>query len=156
MSVCKLRLRAHTRSWLTERSEGLRGAPMSRIQIGNLVATFAFVASAMLQLNDPDPIAWVALYLAAAGACIAWHRGHAETKILTTFGAMTLLWAIGIVSLTELDVGLWQAVSDWQMKEGGSEEIREIGGLLLVTVWMIVLARQPHEPPREVLADTQH
>jgi hypothetical protein len=32
-----------------------------------MLALFAF--SAVLQLNDPDPIAWVAVYAAAAAVC---------------------------------------------------------------------------------------
>ena len=34
----------------------------------------AFAASAMLQLNDPDPMAWIGIYILALGGCVGWHR----------------------------------------------------------------------------------
>ena len=35
----------------------------------NAVVSLLFVVSAVLQLNDPDPLAWVLIYLGAALAC---------------------------------------------------------------------------------------
>lgn len=39
------------------------------MKIFNLFLTALFVVSAALQLNDPDPLFWISLYLAAAVIC---------------------------------------------------------------------------------------
>ncbi len=120
----------------------------------NGVFGLLFVFSAALQYNDPDPWGWAAVYLWAAGACIAWERGGlgpaapgrgpGGTPLKRARGLHPVWWALPGVCLTwsgtilagmTLQVPLAQALTDWGMHTAGSEEAREIGGLWIVAAW---------------------
>lgn len=107
--------------------------------IFNSLFLLAYVASALVQFNDPDPWAWVAIYLAAAGMCIAWLRRRLPRWYPAVLVVTCLLWmgsllpsVVGQVSPSEL----FESIS---MKTRSVEEAREIGGLALVAVWAAVL-----------------
>ena len=105
----------------------------------NVLFLVAFLASAAVQLNDPDPARWIALYLAAAGACGLRLAGKPWRLPAGVVLAVAGGWGATLAG------ELWgqpvdaHALTDWQMKAGGSEELREAGGLFLVSVWMFVL-----------------
>lgn len=108
----------------------------------NRVMAFLFLVSVLLQLNDPDPWTWMPLYGAAAATCVAADRGRLDPRFAVALAGISLLWAVRIVLALHLDVPLLTALTDWGMHSGGSEESREAGGLLLVALWMLVLARR--------------
>jgi hypothetical protein len=102
----------------------------------SLTAVFAVlcVISAGLQYNDPDPIRWAALYLAAgATAVVALVRPRLWwTALAVALGAAAwaaLLWS-GVVTHVEPS-DLWRKMSE---KGGKVEELREAGGLSIVFV----------------------
>jgi hypothetical protein len=107
----------------------------------NGLMVLAFVVSAVVQCNDPDPIPWMLMYTAAAGLCVGWARGRVSRRWLAGASVAALLAALAVLSAAPAGVHVWSAMWDWQMKESGSEIIRETGGLLLVAMWMAVLAR---------------
>ena len=101
-----------------------------------------FSLSAIVQLNDPDPLAWVAVYAACALTCLLaitqyWHR------IVSTIVFMVcVLWAITIASGIHADSSVidWSEVfSSMEMKSAQTEMVREFGGLLIAAAWMLVL-----------------
>lgn len=101
-----------------------------------LTAVFVVLCatSAALQYNDPDPLRWVALYLAAGAAALAtlvrprlWWLSLAVAAIAVTWAV--LLWA-GVARYVEVS-DLWRKMSE---KGGKVEEMREAGGLSLVVV----------------------
>lgn len=103
-----------------------------------LVSTSLFALlcaiSAALQYNDPDPVRWIVLYLAAGvAAVIAWARPAAWiAPLLVAVVAIAwaaLLWA-GVVGTVETS-DLWKKMSE---KGGKVEEMREAGGLSLVVI----------------------
>jgi hypothetical protein len=106
----------------------------------NGVFALAFTLSALLQYNDADWMRWVAVYVAALGACFAWDVGWAVRANAAVIGAVALGWAVVIARGMTLLVPLSVAITDWGMHTQGSEDVREIGGLLIVTAWMAVIA----------------
>ena len=87
------------------------------------------------------------LYAAGLAACVAWERRRlprlAAAALALAAGAWALAWALA----ARLDAPVGEALTDWQMHAGGSEELREALGLALVAGWSAVLARRPRPPP---------
>ena len=109
------------------------------MKVANIVMALLFIFSLIVQYNDPDPARWMAVYGAAALACLWAVRGNLPR------------WLPGLVALAALTwIGLWfprvlGKVGFGEMfKEAGMatlaiEEGRELIGLLLVAIWMVVL-----------------
>lgn len=100
-----------------------------------MAALYAF--SAALQYNDPDPLRWVAIYLAAAVGAAALPSRRWAIPFSLVVAAAALLWAAvltpeiwGRVGFTDL----WRKMSE----KGGAVEVeREIGGLVIVVGWLV-------------------
>lgn len=100
-----------------------------------------FVLAAALQYNDPDPYAWAALYLAAAGVSFAtlwlpdaW-KMPASVAVVAFIWAATLAPAVTRTSFPDL-------FQSWEMMSTEMEEGREFLGLLLVGAWTAYLAQR--------------
>lgn len=105
----------------------------------NRVMAVLFLASAALQWNDPDPARWVAVYLAAAAACLLSGRTRLAGAVAGLTGGAAILWASllypevwGVVAPADL-------FESMQAKDGRVEVAREAGGLTIVAAWMVVL-----------------
>ena len=106
----------------------------------NGVMLVVFAVSAVLQLNDPDPVSWVALYGAAAlisGLEIRRRAGRLYPALL----AVTALgWAATISPRVLGKVPFREMFAEFEMKSVPVEEAREMYGLLIVAVWMAAVA----------------
>lgn len=108
----------------------------------------AFVASLLVQHNDPDPLPWMAVYGAAAVTCVVWDRRRSARWAPGLLAGLALLWSLWILREVPGNVDLGQALGHWEMKGPGSEQVREVGGLVLVGVWMgVLLWRWPRRLP---------
>ena len=88
-----------------------------------ILAALAFVACAAVQLNDPDPEGWIAVYVGAVAASFLEALGQRRPLLPTGLGLVAGLWA--------LRLGI--SVDGAALARGfGDEVLREIGGLLLV------------------------
>lgn len=100
-----------------------------------------FVGFALLQLNDPDPVQWTAIYLAAAAVSLWGAVGRREPRAPALVGLVALVWALTIVPHV---LGHKSFIDNLRLGEGMkdpiTEESRELGGLLIVTAWCSVLA----------------
>lgn len=111
----------------------------TRLNILNYIMVIAFSLSAYAQFNDPDAGLWVAIYGAAAVISLFW-----KWKLLSRFWYQLLFGVTAVYALYLLAThagqlsfeGVFDSVS---MKSQSVEVIREIGGLLIVSVWMAVL-----------------
>ncbi len=110
--------------------------PASSKLASSATALFAILCltSAGLQWNDPDPWAWVAIYLAAAAATVtalvrpsAWWAPVVVGAVAVGWGGWLWSRVAGIVEVTDL----WRKMSE---KGGAVEEMREAGGLTIVAV----------------------
>ena len=98
--------------------------PLNR-KHANAFMAVAFLGFAAVQLNDPDPILWIGIYVLAAAISAA---AIIERVIAPLAGMLAFGSASGAVVLAEKVVGI-QAVFS-------SEEGREMMGLGLVAIWI--------------------
>jgi hypothetical protein len=105
----------------------------------NIVMMLVFVASAVLQLNDPDPLAWIAVYAAAAVMCGLELTGRLRAIYPILLGLTALAWAATVAPRVLGKVPFSAMFAEFEMHDLGIEESREMYGLLIVAVWMAVL-----------------
>lgn len=119
------------------------------MRITNRCFAVLFVLSALVQVNDPDPVPWMLVYGAAAVACVLWELGRLPGSAAAALAAGAGSWGLWVALRTELNVPLGSALLDWDMRAAGSKELREGLGLVLVAAWAAVLALRPGaSPPR--------
>lgn len=99
-----------------------------------------FVVFALLQLNDPDPLLWVSLYLAAALVCVQSARGK---QMMVAHGALLLFCLVYAVWLFAAKDGVYAWFYDHQAEnlvqsmkatKPWIEQTREFGGLLIIVL----------------------
>ena len=106
----------------------------------NIAMLLVFVASALLQLNDPDPLAWTAIYSAAALMCGLELTGRLRATYPMLLALTALAWAATIAPRVLGKVPFRDMFAEFEMHDLRIEESREMYGLLIVAVWMAVLA----------------
>ena len=109
----------------------------------NGVFLVVFLLCVAVQWNDPDPVGWMAIYGAAALCCVLF----ALRKLPFYFPAVTalvaLLWSLLILpEVWGKPIPVREVFSLVHMISAGVEEVREIGGLLIVFGWMVVLTKK--------------
>ena len=99
----------------------------------SLFAAFAlaFLASTLVQWNDPDWLPWVAIYAVSAFECGLAVFGRHERARALVVALVALAWLLELAP--QSTDGPWQ----W------NEVQRESGGLLLVVVVMLAVWRSP-------------
>jgi hypothetical protein len=114
------------------------GSPAFRVANGVLGALFFL--GAVVQWNDPDPLRWMAVYLAAASVCLLAAAGRATWPMAAAVALVALLWAGSLAPGVLGGVEIGDMVEAWEMKDDRIEEGREMYGLLLIGAWMTALA----------------
>ena len=106
-----------------------------RIASAGFALLFAF--GAFVQWNDPDPLRWMAVYMAAAALSAAAVQGRMFVAPTALLLAVSVIW-----------VTLWapafrhsslDALQSFDMSSMQEEELREAWGLVLLAVWTAVL-----------------
>jgi hypothetical protein len=124
----------------------------SAFRAANGVMAALFVFAAAVQYNDPDPLRWMAIYLAAAAACVLVLLHRLPRWFPMFVGLAALAWAATLAPHVLGHVGWGEMVEAWEMKDVRVEEGRETYGLLIVAAWMVVLSaahRRLREPDRQ-------
>jgi len=98
-----------------------------------------FLFSAAVQVNDPDPLVWMAIYGAAAVVCGLEIRRRTPAWAPVAVALVALVWA-GSLHYRAQDVPISSLFAEWEMQNVRIEEAREMYGLLIVGTWMIVIA----------------
>jgi hypothetical protein len=109
-------------------------------KVVNGLMTAAFLFSAAVQYNDPDPVRWMAIYGAAAVVCVLAILGRGRWPLAAGVGLVTLAWALTLAPAVIGKVRFGELFEAFEMKDERVEVAREMGGLLIVAVWMAVLA----------------
>jgi hypothetical protein len=117
-----------------------------RLLTGAMVVVFLFAVA--VQYNDPDPLRWMAIYGLAALACSLWLARRLPRWIPVVVGIAALAWAMTLAPGVVGRVSVGELFQSYAMKSEAVEEGREMGGLLIVAVWMAVLALTPPRPAR--------
>lgn len=118
------------------------------MRIANLVFALAFALAVAVQYNDPDPLPWMAMYASGLVVCVLWEIVRLRRIAPVLVGSAALVWGVWVALAMELTAPVGEALTDWQMHAGGSEELRESLGLFLVAGWMAALAARPVRKPR--------
>jgi hypothetical protein len=111
-------------------------------KVADALFLLMFVFSVVVQVNDPDPIAWMAIYGAAAVACLLSLMGRLPWWFAVLTGVIALAWAVTIAPRVIGHVPFLDMFAEFEMKDIGVEESREMYGLLLVGGWMAVLGHR--------------
>lgn len=110
------------------------------LRILTVLMALYFLYAVAMQYNDPDPVQWMAIYGAAALACVLalvrrlWRWYAVGVAVVAAVWAATLApEVIGHVAPRDL-------FAKAGMLAPRVEEAREMLGLVIVMVWMAVLA----------------
>ena len=116
------------------------------------VLALLFLFSAAVQYNDPDPVRWAAIYLAAMAVCI----GHALRPMTALPGAIVagvaLIWAAIWTPDALKTLPSFGDATKFQMMAPGVEEVRELLGLLIVVIATGLLALRARQRARRMAA----
>src|SRR5688572_1910273 len=111
------------------------------MKVLNLIFLAIFLLCAAVQWNDPDPYRWIAIYGAAAFCCFFYFRRKLPAYLPAVTAIVAFLWILLLIPVVWGQQIAWhQVFATIHMLSPGVEEIREIGGLFLVLIWMMVLA----------------
>ena len=113
-------------------------SPAFKIVNGIMLAMFIF--GAVVQFNDPDPWRWALMYAAAAIVCVLAYLRRERWWSVAIVGVVALLWGLSFSPRVVGRVPFLEMFSAWEMKDVGVEESREMYGLYIIAVWMLVVA----------------
>ena len=115
--------------------------PSKTAKLGVGTVGMLLVFAAAVQYNDPDPYAWLVLYLAAAGVSFAalWFPDLWKIPAVVAVGAF--IWAATLVP-TVTQTSFPDLFQSWEMMSREMEEGREFLGLLSVASWTTYLVHR--------------
>jgi len=108
--------------------------------VANAIMCLAFLLSVIVQFNDPDPLTWVSIYGAAMLVCGFEVRRRVHPLIPAAIALVALIWAATIAPRVIGQVPFGAMFAEFEMKDVGVEESREMYGLVLIALWMIAVA----------------
>jgi hypothetical protein len=104
-----------------------------------LLMGLVFVFGAVVQYNDPDPVLWIIVYVAAAILSFVALRYAISMWLLAGVAGVSVVWAVTIAFGVDPDV--YRSIfGELGMASLEVEEVREALGLVIIAVWMAVLA----------------
>ena len=109
-------------------------------RVADAVMLLLFTLGAVVQLNDPDPVRWFAVYALAAAACLLSLLRRLPWPLPALLGAAALAWAATLAPRVVGRVPFGEMFGAFEMRTVGIEESREMYGLLIIAAWMAVLA----------------
>jgi hypothetical protein len=108
----------------------------------NLFFMAAFLLSTIVQFNDPDPLRWIMIYSAMVIVCALHHFARLPWKIAAIPVLICLTWIASLLPALNQGVPWREVLGSLAMQNDTVEEVREIGGLLLVLLWAAVLLKK--------------
>lgn len=108
--------------------------------VANYVMVVVFSLCVLIQYNDPDPLQWMTIYGLAAIACILYLTGKLKWYVSGAVALAALIWIATILpDVIDKSPDWSQVFGTMHMISENVEETREIGGLLIVASWMLIL-----------------
>ena len=129
---------------VTKRSRGWRAV--------DAVMLLLFLFAASVQFNDPDPVRWIAVYTLAAVACLLSVLRRLHWAFPALLVLIAVAWAATLSPHVLGRIPFGDMFSAWEMKNVGIEESREMYGLLIVALYMLVLAIRARRTARPAVA----
>lgn len=106
--------------------------------LANGIMLLLFLFAGVVQFNDPDPLVWMGLYGVAAAVCGLEIRRRAPAWAPMSLAVIALVWAGTIFSRVH-GVPISSLFAEWEMRDLRIEEAREMYGLTIVGIWMLVM-----------------
>lgn len=118
------------------------------MRVFQIVVLVVFVFGAALQYNDPDPVRWMAMYLAAAAvAALALRRHPATAPAAAVVGLVALIWSLTYLPAVLRHGQVLSMFDEWEMRNEEVLQNREMFGLMIIAAVMAVLFwRSPRLP----------
>ena len=110
--------------------------------VADILFLLMFTFSVVVQVNDPDPVPWMLMYGAAAVACLLSLTGKLRWQFAVATGIIALAWAASIAPRVIGQVPFMDMFAEFEMKDIGVEESREMYGLILIGGWMAVIGHR--------------
>jgi len=107
-----------------------------RVFDGLFAATF--ILSAAVQYNDPDPIRWIVIYLAATFAAAAPPGSRIGFFLAAVSGIAATIWALMVLPEAAAVTSMGDVVASMSPDRPETEAAREFGGLMLIVVWSVI------------------
>ena len=106
--------------------------------VANSIMLLMFLFSAVVQFNDPDPLPWMAIYIAAAVVCGLEIRRKTPMWAPLLLAVLALAWS-GYIATRARDVPIIALFAEWEMRNIRVEEAREMYGLAIAGIWMLAI-----------------
>ena len=107
----------------------------------NWVMCPLFFVATVVQLNDPDPARWMAIYGVAFALCVTLVvRGRVPIAAPALVAAVAIGWGLAIMLGGPVAAQYSHMFDAWKMTSASVEEAREATGVLIVGGWMAVIA----------------
>ena len=124
---------------------------MNKLSIAKSFFAVLFLFGALVQLNDPDPLVWLVVYLVAALVSIFAIRKPRHLLAPVLVFVVTVVWALTLVPVVIQHVPFTDMFGAWEMKNEGIEKSREMYGLLIIASWMALLSVSAIKKRRSML-----
>lgn len=118
------------------------------MKVFHLTLAIIFLAFAAVQLNDPDPVPWTAVYLSIAVSCAMAAFQVRPLWWLRIVTILILLWTVASLPglFKWLGSGLPDITGEMKASTPVIEEMREFLGLLIGSATMLHLLLQRPSP----------
>ena len=107
-----------------------------------------FLVAALSLYNDPDPIAWMGIYGAAAVTAFAGALDRLPRWLPVAVGIVAVVWAGRLLPQMAGHVPLAELVREFEATTPLIQEGRAALGLILIAAWMGALAFHAARRPR--------
>jgi len=110
-------------------------------RLTNLAMAVLFAGGTIVQLNDPDPMLWMAIYASACAVTVLRAvRVTVPVVVPVAVGVVALVWGMTVAAARPEFEVYRQMFGAWEMDSAAVEEAREATGLFLIAGWMAVLS----------------
>ncbi len=107
-----------------------------------------FLFAATLQFNDADALPWIAMYVAAAVPCVLVVIGRPRRVLAIGVGVIAVLWSGVYLVHGAAGVAPSAMFSEWTMRDDQVRAARELYGLALIALMMLVSVVTTRSKPR--------
>ena len=113
--------------------------PSRAWRAADAVMMLLFLFGASVQFNDPDPVRWIAIYTLAGVACLLSLLRRLHWAFPALLALVAISWAATLSPHVLGRVPFGDMFGAWEMKNVDVEESREMYGLLIIALYMVVL-----------------
>ena len=112
---------------------------VGRMRYVTILMGLLLLTGLVLQYNDPDPLAWMAIYGAGTLVSVQALRVRLSWWQPVLVAVVAFGWAATLASSLEWET-LASMFDEFEMRSVAVEEAREAVGLVIIGTWMAALA----------------